>query len=143
MNADIMKLYQREKINPMSGCFPILLQLPILWGFYMLLVKAIELRGAPWFGWITDLSAKDPYYITPLLMAITMFIQQWITPTTADPTQRKIFLMMPVLFGYLFMSFPSGLVLYWLVQNVLTIAQQTIMNRWWKEHPEELEEGTT
>lgn len=143
MNTEMMKLYQREKINPMGGCFPILLQLPILWGFYMLLGKAIELRGAPWILWITDLSLKDPYYVTPILMTITMFIQQLITPNTADPMQRKIFLMMPIFFGFLFKEFSSGLVLYWLVQNVLTIIQQTIMNRWWKEHPEDLEKGTT
>lgn len=143
MNVEMMELYKREGINPMSGCLPILLQLPILWAFYILLSHAIELRGEPWILWITDLSAKDPYYITPILMTVTMFIQQYITPTAADPMQRKIFLAMPIIFGWIFKEFPSGLVLYWLVQNLLTILQQTLMNRWWKQHPESLERGAT
>jgi YidC/Oxa1 family membrane protein insertase len=138
MNVEMMKLYQVEGINPMSGCFPILLQLPILWGFYNLLSRAIELRGAPFILWINDLSEKDPYYITPILMTATMFIQTYITPMTGDPMQRRIFLIMPLVFGWIFKEFPSGLVLYWLVQNVLTIAQQMIMNKWWKDHPTEL-----
>ncbi|MFZ2489883.1 MAG: membrane protein insertase YidC [Thermoanaerobaculia bacterium] len=141
MNVEMMQLYQKEGINPMAGCLPILLQLPVLWGFYGLLSRAIELRGAPFALWIHDLSDKDPYYITPILMTITMFIQTWITPTTADPAQRKIFLAMPVIFGFFFKDFPSGLVLYWLVQNVLTIIQQMIMNKWWKGHPEELQKA--
>jgi YidC/Oxa1 family membrane protein insertase len=139
MNVEMMKLYQQEGINPMSGCFPILLQLPILWGFYGLLSRAIELRGAHFLWWIKDLSDKDPYYVTPLLMTITMFIQTWITPTTGDPAQRRVFLIMPLVFGFIFKDMPSGLVLYWLVQNILTIAQQMIMNRWWKDHPAELQ----
>jgi YidC/Oxa1 family membrane protein insertase len=138
MNVEMMKLYQAEGINPMSGCLPILLQLPILWGFYNLLSRAIELRGAPWILWIHDLSEKDPTYILPILMTATMFIQTYITPTTADPVQRKIFLAMPIVFGIMFKEFPSGLVLYWLVQNVLTIVQQMIMNRWWKDHPDDI-----
>jgi YidC/Oxa1 family membrane protein insertase len=139
MNVEMMKLYQQEGINPMSGCFPILLQLPILWGFYGLLSRAIELRGAHFLLWIKDLSDKDPYYVTPLLMTITMFIQTWITPTTGDPAQRRVFLIMPLVFGFIFKDMPSGLVLYWLVQNILTIAQQMIMNKWWKDHPAELQ----
>ena len=139
MNVEMMKLYQQEGINPMSGCLPILLQLPILWGFYGLLSRAIELRGATFVWWIHDLSAKDPYYITPILMTATMFIQQAITPTTADPAQKRMFMIMPLVFGWIFKEFPSGLVLYWLVQNVLTIVQQTIMNKYWKEHPEEIQ----
>jgi len=135
MNVEMMQLYQKEGINPMSGCLPILLQLPILWGFYNLLSRAIELRGAPWILWIRDLSEKDPTYVLPILMTATMFIQTYITPTTADPMQRKIFLAMPLVFGIMFKEFPSGLVLYWLVQNVLTIIQQLIMNKWWKDHP--------
>jgi YidC/Oxa1 family membrane protein insertase len=135
MNTEMMKLYQQEGINPMGGCLPMVLQLPILWGFYGLLSRAIELRGAPFMFWIHDLSAKDPYYITPLLMTITMFIQQAITPATGDPAQRRMFLIMPLVFGWIFKEFPSGLVLYWLVQNILTIVQQTIMNKYWKEHP--------
>lgn len=139
MNVEMMQLYKTEGINPMAGCLPLLLQLPILWAFYNLLSRAIELRGAPFILWIQDLSEKDPYYVTPILMTATMFIQTYITPTTADPAQRKIFLMMPLIFGFLFKDFPSGLVLYWLVQNVLTIVQQLIMNKWWKEHPAELQ----
>jgi YidC/Oxa1 family membrane protein insertase len=135
MNMDMMKLYQTEGISPMSGCLPMLLQLPILWGFYGLLGKAIELRGAPFILWIHDLSQKDPYYITPILMTITMFVQQLITPNTADATQRRMFLFLPLVFGWIFKEFPSGLVLYWLVQNILTIIQQTIMNKYWKDHP--------
>jgi YidC/Oxa1 family membrane protein insertase len=138
MNQEMMKLYQQEGINPMSGCLPILLQLPILWAFYSLLSNAIELRGADFMLWINDLSVRDPYYITPILMTATMFIQQWLTPTTVDPAQRRIFLMMPLIFGFIFKDFPSGLVLYWLVQNILSILQQLIMNKYWKEHPVEL-----
>ena len=141
MNLEMMKLYKQEGINPASGCVPILLQLPILWGFYTLLSKAIELRGAPFILWIADLSAKDPYYITPLLMTVTMFIQQLITPTTVDPVQRKIFLAMPIVFGWLFKEFPSGLVLYWLVQNILSIIQQMITNKYWSGHPPAVEKG--
>lgn len=138
MNTEMMKLYQQEGINPMGGCLPMVLQLPILWGFYGLLQRAIELRGAPFFLWIHDLSAKDPYYITPILMTITMFLQQMLTPTTGDPSQRKMFLIMPLVFGWIFKEFPSGLVIYWLVQNILTIVQQLIMNKYWKDHPAEL-----
>ena len=136
MNTEMMKLYQQEGINPASGCLPILLQLPILWAFYSLLSVAIELRGAEFEFWIKDLSSKDPYYITPILMTITMFIQTWMTPSTADPVQRKVFLAMPFVFGWIFKEMPSGLVLYWLVQNILSITQQAIMNKYWKQHPE-------
>jgi YidC/Oxa1 family membrane protein insertase len=137
MNQEIMGLYQKEGINPMGGCWPLLLQIPILWGFYGLLSRSIELRGAPWILWIHDLSAKDPYYVLPLLMTITMFIQQAITPATGDAAQRRMFLIMPLIFGWIFKEFPSGLVLYWLVQNILTIAQMMIMNKYWKEHPDD------
>ena len=139
MNAEMMGLYQKEGINPMAGCLPLVLQLPILWGFYNLLSRAIELRGAPFILWIHDLSEKDPTYVLPILMTATMFIQTYITPSTGDPTQRKIFLFMPLMFGFLFKDFPSGLVLYWLVQNILTIVQQSIMNKWWKEHPSDIQ----
>lgn len=141
MNVEMMALYQKEGINPMAGCLPLILQLPILWGFYNLLSRAIELRGAPWILWINDLSDKDPTYVLPVLMTATMFIQTYITPSTGDPAQRKIFLIMPLVFGFLFKDFPSGLVLYWLVQNILTIIQQWIMNKWWKDHPGDLEKA--
>ena len=137
MNMEMMQLYQKEGINPMAGCLPLVLQLPILWGFYNLLSRAIELRGAPWILWIRDLSEKDPTYVLPILMTGTMFLQTYLTPATGDPAQRKIFLMMPLVFGFLFKDFPSGLVLYWLVQNILTIIQQLILNKWWKDHPDD------
>jgi YidC/Oxa1 family membrane protein insertase len=135
MNAEVMKLYQQEGINPAGGCLPMLIQLPIFYGFYEMLEHAIELRGAPFMLWIHDLSVKDPTYILPILMTIAMFVQQKITPTTADPQQRKMFLVMPIVFGWIFKEFPSGLTLYWLVQNILTIVQQMITNRYWKDHP--------
>jgi len=137
MNVEVMKMYQTEGVNPMGGCLPMLLQLPIFWGFYGLLSRAIELRGAPFILWIHDLSSKDPYYITPILMTITMFIQQALTPTTVDPAQRRMFMIMPLVFGFFFKELPSGLVIYWLMQNVLGIIQQLIMNKWWKDHPDE------
>lgn len=137
MNMDVMKLYQTEGVNPMGGCLPMVLQLPIFWGFYGLLSRAIELRGAPFILWIHDLSTKDPYYITPILMTITMFIQQTLTPTTVDPAQKRMFMIMPLLFGFFFKELPSGLVIYWLVQNILGIVQQLIMNKWWADHPDQ------
>jgi len=143
MNMEMMALYQKEGINPMAGCLPLVLQLPILWGFYNLLSRAIELRGAEWILWIKDLSEKDPTYVLPILMTATMFLQTYLTPATGDPVQRKMFLFMPLIFGFLFKDFPSGLVLYWLVQNVLTIIQQLIMNKWWKDHPDPPAPATT
>ena len=139
MNTDMMKLYQVEGINPAGGCLPFALQVPILWGFYNLLSHAIELRHAPFILWIHDLSGKDPYYITPLLMMITMFIQQAMTPTTGDAAQKRMFYIMPVVMGWIFKELPSGVVLYYLMQNVLTIAQQMIMNKFWKDHPSEVQ----
>ncbi len=139
MNAEVMKLYQQEGINPAGGCLPMLIQFPIFVGFYNLLSHAIELRGATFALWIHDLSSKDPTYVLPILMTVAMFVQQFITPTTADPAQRRMFLIMPIVFGWIFKEFPSGLVLYWLVQNILTIVQQLIMNRYWKDHPAELQ----
>jgi YidC/Oxa1 family membrane protein insertase len=139
MNQETMKLYQQEGINPASGCLPLVIQLPILWAFYNLLSHAIELRGAPFMLWIHDLSAKDPYYVTPALMVITMFVQQAMTPTTVDPAQKRMFYIMPLVMGWIFKELPSGVVVYYLMQNVLTIIQQWIMNTWWKDHPKELE----
>jgi YidC/Oxa1 family membrane protein insertase len=138
MNQEMMKLYQAEGINPAGGCLPMVIQFPIFIGFYNLLAHSIELRGAPFMFWIHDLSAKDPYYILPLLMTVAMFVQQVMTPTTADASQRRMFMIMPLVFGWIFKEFAAGLVVYWLVQNILTIVQQMIMNKWWKEHPEEL-----
>ena len=126
---EIMLLYKRRKINPMSGCLPMLIQIPVFIALYNALQNAIEMRHAPFFWWIKDLCAKDPIYITPLIMGATMVIQQKMTPTSADPTQAKMFMLMPIMFTFLFLSFPSGLVLYWLVNNVLSIAHQYYMNK--------------
>jgi len=136
MNTEMMKLYQQEGINPAGGCLPMLIQFPIFIGFYNLLSHAIELRGAPFALWIHDLSAKDPTYVLVILMTVAMFVQQKITPTSADPVQRRMFMIMPIAFGFFFKEFASGLVLYWLVQNILTIVQQMITNRYWKDHPD-------
>ena len=124
-----MALYKQEGVNPAGGCLPLLLQMPILIAFYNLLAHSIELRHAPFMLWITDLSAKDPYYVTPILMTATMWIQQQMTPTGGDPTMRKVQNVMPLVMGFLFKDVPSGLVLYWLMQNVLTIGQQMLLNR--------------
>jgi len=104
-------------------------QIPVFWGFFRLLVVAIEFRQSPFIFWIKDLSARDPYYVTPILMGITQYISQKMTPTSADPAQQRIMLLMPVIFVFIFMNFQSGLVLYWLTNNVLQIIQQYIMNR--------------
>ena len=128
MNQEIMSLYKQEGVSPMGGCLPMLLQMPVLWAIYSLLMISIELRQAPFFGWIQDLSRKDPYYITPIIMGVTMLIQQRMTPTTGDPAQARMFKLMPIFFTFLFLSFPSGLVLYWLVNNLLTIGQQHLIN---------------
>jgi YidC/Oxa1 family membrane protein insertase len=128
MNSEIMGLYREKGVNPASGCVPMLMTFPILFAFYSLLSQAIELRGAEFGWWITDLSEHDPYYVTPLLMAATMFWQQRITPSTADPTQQKIMMMMPFMFGVMFLWVPSGLVLYWFVGNLWAIGQQYFTN---------------
>jgi YidC/Oxa1 family membrane protein insertase len=124
MNEEVMALYKSEGVNPAGGCLPLLLQMPVLFAFYRLLSAAIELRQAPWLGWIQDLSAPDPYYILPIVMGASQFLQQKLTPSAADPMQRRIFALMPIFFTFLFMGFPSGLVLYWLTNNLLGIAQQ-------------------
>lgn len=129
LNRELMELYKKHRVNPLGGCLPMLVQIPVFFALYKVLLDAIDLRHAPFILWITDLSAKDPYYITPLLMGASMFVQQKMTPTTADPIQAKIFMFMPVIFTFLFLNFPSGLVLYWLVNNLLTIAQQFYINR--------------
>jgi len=124
----MMELYKKEKINPMSGCLPILVQIPVFIALYWVLLESVEMRQAPFALWIQDLSARDPYFVLPVLMGASMFVTTWMSPAT-DPMQRKLFLMMPVLFTGFFLFFPSGLVLYWLVNNVLQIIQQTYINR--------------
>lgn len=129
MNKEIMGLYKKHKVNPMGGCLPMLLQLPIFIALYNVLMYAIELRGAPFYLWIRDLSSKDPFYVFPIVMGISMFIQQKMTPTSADPMQSKIMMFLPVIFTFMFLNLPSGLVLYWLVNNILSIAQQYYINK--------------
>jgi YidC/Oxa1 family membrane protein insertase len=135
INKATMELFREQKVNPLGSCWPMFLQLPVFVALYQALSYAIELRHAPFlcipsiYLCINDLSAPDPYYVTPIIMGGTMVLQQWMTPSGGDPTQKKMMLMMPVVFTYLFLSFPSGLVLYWLVSNVLSIGQQLITNR--------------
>jgi len=129
MNQELMSLYKERGVNPASGCVPMLLTLPVLFAFYSMLSVAIELRGAPFIGQIHDLSAHDPLFIWPIVMGITMFIQQKMTPTTADPTQQKVMLIMPLMMTGMFLWAASGLVIYWTVSNVWGIAQQMITNK--------------
>jgi len=124
MNQAMMKMYKEEKINPLGGCLPILVQIPVFISLYWVLLESVELRQADWMFWFTDLSAKDPYFVLPLLMGITMFIQQKLNPPPMDPMQAKIMQALPVVFTIFFAFFPAGLVLYWVVNNTLSIAQQ-------------------
>ena len=129
LNREIMELYKRRKVNPFGGCLPMLLQLPVFFALYRAFYDAIELRHSPFVFWITDLADKDPTYITPLLMGATMYFQQKMTTVTADPAQAKMMSFMPIIFTLFFLGFPSGLVLYWLVTNVLGIAHQMYINK--------------
>ncbi|HOD30287.1 MAG TPA: membrane protein insertase YidC [Smithellaceae bacterium] len=129
LGQETMALYKSHKINPLSGCLPILIQLPVFIGLFNALLYAIELRHSPLFFWIQDLSAKDPYYITPILMGITQFIQQKMTPTMGDPMMAKMMLFMPLVLTIFFLNFPSGLVIYWLFNNILSIGQQFYINK--------------
>lgn len=128
MSQEMMELYKKEKVNPLGGCLPIFLQMPIFIALYWSLMESVELRHSPFFGWIHDLSAQDPYYILPLLMGVSMFMIQKMSPTTVtDPMQQKIMTFMPVMFTFFFLFFPSGLVIYWLVSNIVTLIQQTLI----------------
>jgi YidC/Oxa1 family membrane protein insertase len=129
MNTEVMNLYRERGVNPASGCVPMLLTMPVLLAFYSLLSMSIELRGAPFAGWIRDLSAPDPYFVIPLIMGVTMFWQQKITPTSADPTQQRIMMIMPVMFTAMMAFSPSGVVLYWTVSQIWAIGQQYLTNR--------------
>ena len=135
LNKATMDLFREQKVNPLGSCWPMFLQIPVFIALYQALSYAIELRHAPFvcypsiFLCINDLAAPDPYYVTPILMGATMVLQQWMTPSAGDPMQKKMMLLMPVVFTYMFLSFPAGLVLYWLVSNILSIAQQLITNR--------------
>lgn len=149
MNKEIMELYRRHKVNPLGGCLPMIVQMPVFFGLYSALQHAFELRHAPFFLWITDLSAPDrlgsfaiPFVSPPgipvltLFMGASMFVQQWMTPTTGDPQQQRVMMFMPIMFTFMFVSFPAGLTLYWLVNNVLTIGQQYVINRPEPRHEE-------
>ena len=135
MNAKMMEMYKKNGANPMGGCLPMLLQIPIFFAIYRVLLNAVELQGAPWILWITDLSLKDPLFVLPILMGASMWYQQRITPNTmTDPMQQKIFQWLPVVMTIFFVTFPAGLVLYWLVNNLFSIAQQFVINNAYEKH---------
>jgi len=119
-----MELYRKEKVNPIGSCLPMVIQIPVFIALYWVLIESVELRQAPWILWIHDLSVADPYYVMPILMGITMFIQQKLSPPPPDPTQAKLMMLMPLFFTFLFARFAAGLVLYWLANNTLSIIQQ-------------------
>ena len=129
MNQAMMELYKEEKINPLGGCLPIVIQIPVFIALYWTLLASVEMRHAPFYGWITDLSAQDPYYVLPIIMAISMFLQTKMNPTPPDPIQAKMMTIMPIVFSIFFFFFPAGLVLYWVVNNILSIAQQWQITR--------------
>ena len=129
MNAAMMELYKTEKINPLGGCLPILVQIPVFIALYWVLLASVEMRHAPWLGWIQDLAAPDPWYILPVVMAISMFVQTKLNPTPPDPIQAKVMMFMPIAFSVMFFFFPAGLVLYWVVNNLLSIAQQWVITK--------------
>jgi len=136
MNMHMMELYKKHKANPLGGCLPMLLQIPVFFAIYRVLLNAIELKGAPWILWIHDLSVMDPYYVLPLLMGASMWLQQRVTPSNfTDPMQEKIFKWLPVIFTFFFVTFPAGLVLYWLTNNIFSIAQQLMINRMLEKQP--------
>jgi YidC/Oxa1 family membrane protein insertase len=128
MQQEMMKIYREEKVNPLGGCFPILIQIPVFIALYWVLMASVEMRNSPWIGWIVDLSSPDPYYILPLIMAVTTIFQTALNPLPPDPLQAKLMWMMPVVFSVMFFFFPAGLVLYWITNNILTIAQQAYIN---------------
>jgi len=129
MNAALMELYKTEKVNPFGGCLPIVIQIPVFISLYWVLLSSVEMRGAPWILWIHDLSQQDPFFILPVLMAVSMFLQTRLNPTPPDPVQAKMMMFMPIAFSFMFFFFPAGLVLYYVVNNVLSIAQQYYITR--------------
>ena len=129
MSQAMMDIYKKEKINPLGGCLPILVQMPVFIALYWVLLESVELRHSPFIFWLDDLSVKDPFFILPIAMGVTMFIQQMLNPEPPDPMQAKVMKMMPIMFTFFFLWFPAGLVLYWLVNNVLSIAQQWVITR--------------
>lgn len=138
LNAHVMELYKKNGANPMGGCLPILIQIPIFFAIYRVLLNAIELKGAPWIFWIKDLAIMDPYFILPVLMGATMFIQQKITPANfTDPMQEKIMKFLPLIFTFFFVTFPAGLTLYWFINNLCSVAQQLVVNKIFKKQKEQ------
>ncbi|WP_249976385.1 membrane protein insertase YidC [Vreelandella olivaria] len=129
MSQEMMKFYQKEKINPLGGCLPILVQMPVFIALYWMLLESVELRHAPFMFWIQDLSVKDPYFILPILMGVSMYVQQLLNPTPPDPMQAKIMKMLPIIFTFFFLWFPAGLVIYWVVNNIISVAQQYVITR--------------
>jgi YidC/Oxa1 family membrane protein insertase len=129
MQQEMMKIYREEKVNPMGGCFPIMIQIPVFIALYWVLLSSVEMRGAPWVGWIHNLAAPDPFYILPVVMTLTTMLQTALNPTPPDPMQAKMMWFMPLAFSVMFFFFPAGLVLYWITNNVLSIAQQWLINK--------------
>ena len=129
MQQEMMRIYREEKVNPLGGCLPIVVQMPFFIALYWVLLSSVEMRNAPWIAWIHDLSAADPYFILPLLMTGTTMFQTWLNPTPPDPVQAKMMWIMPLVFSAMFFVFPAGLVLYWLTNNILSIAQQYLINK--------------
>ncbi|MDE2592594.1 MAG: membrane protein insertase YidC [Burkholderiales bacterium] len=129
MQQEMLKIYREEKVNPIGGCLPIVIQIPVFIALYSVLSSSVEIRNAPWIGWITDLSVKDPFFVLPALMTLSTLLQTWLNPTPPDPVQAKMMWIMPLLFSVMFFFFPAGLVLYWFTNNVLSIAQQWIINK--------------
>ena len=135
LNQAMMEMYRKEKINPLGGCLPVVIQIPVFISLYWVLLSSVEMRGAPWILWIHDLSVPDPYYILPVVMAISMFVQTKLNPTPPDPVQAKVMMYMPLVFSIMFFFFPAGLVLYWVTNNLLSIAQQYQINRMFGKKP--------
>jgi YidC/Oxa1 family membrane protein insertase len=129
MQQQMMRIYKEEKVNPLGGCLPIFVQMPFFIALYWVLLSSVEMRNAPWVGWISDLSIKDPWFILPLLMTVSSLFQVWLNPVPPDPMQAKLMWIMPLAFGIMFFFFPAGLVLYWLTNNILSIAQQWFINK--------------
>ncbi|HNE60483.1 MAG TPA: membrane protein insertase YidC, partial [Ottowia sp.] len=128
MQMEMMRIYREEKVNPMGGCLPIMIQIPVFIALYWVLLSSVEMRGAPWILWIKDLSVKDPYFILPVVMTLSTLLQTALNPLPPDPMQARMMWIMPLVFSVMFFFFPAGLVLYWVTNNILTIAQQWIIN---------------
>ena len=128
-SQEMMKLYKTEQVNPFGGCLPLLIQMPVFLAFYYVLMESVELRHAPFFGWITDLSVKDPYFVLPIIYGITMWFMQKLNPLPTDPMQARIMQMLPIIFTIMFLWFPAGMVLYWVTNTILSIAQQYVITK--------------